>query len=80
MIKAYPHVPYLDIDTTLFGTSRTPIGKIYELMGPVSNPIYNLLLRSAEDALTLPVGTELFYAPAADEKVTKILHIHELKK
>uniref|UniRef100_A0A914Z4L4 H/ACA ribonucleoprotein complex non-core subunit NAF1 n=1 Tax=Panagrolaimus superbus TaxID=310955 RepID=A0A914Z4L4_9BILA len=79
MIKAYPNKPYLDMDTMLFTSEKIPAGRIYELMGMVEDPLYNLLFASVKETTKLPVGTELFYAPSADESVTKFLYLEDLR-
>ncbi|KAE9550604.1 hypothetical protein FO519_006175 [Halicephalobus sp. NKZ332] len=80
MIKPKPGMYYLDVDTMLFDENRKPVGRIYELMGLVESPIYNILFSSAEEAKKLlPVGKQLYFAPEAPEEYTKILVINQLE-
>uniref|UniRef100_A0A7E4VNK3 H/ACA ribonucleoprotein complex non-core subunit NAF1 n=1 Tax=Panagrellus redivivus TaxID=6233 RepID=A0A7E4VNK3_PANRE len=79
MLKAVPDVPYLDMDTMLFTENKTLVGTIYELMGLVSDPIYNILFPSVAECEKIPLGTTLYYAPSADETVTKLLFLDSLR-
>lgn len=80
MIKPKPGMYYLDVDTMLFDENRKPVGRIYELMGLIESPIYNILFPSEDDAKkVLPVGKQVYFAPEAPEEFTKILVISQLE-
>ena len=80
MIKPKPGMYYLDVDTMLFDENRKPVGRIYELMGLIESPIYNVLFPSEEEAKkVLPVSKQVYFAPEAPEEYTKILVISQLE-
>lgn len=72
VVKPHPGRPPLNLDSTLLDKNRDAVGQIFEVFGPVIEPLYSIRFNSEEEAIKLPIGMELFYAPGMDELTKKI--------
>lgn len=71
------HVPsivdkVLDIDTILVRNDRTPIGRIFEVLGPVVKPVYTVRVKSGEGESGQKnelIGMEVYAVSGLDEFV-----------
>jgi H/ACA ribonucleoprotein complex non-core subunit NAF1 len=71
VVAADPHRQTLDMDNVLCFHDRTPLGKVYEVFGPVKKPYYSVVSANVErlkaqgkEALLAP-GTPVYYVPQA---------------
>jgi H/ACA ribonucleoprotein complex non-core subunit NAF1 len=62
----------LDADTVLWNDNKQPIGKIFEVFGPVKLPFYSIRKSkdSSLDSLGISVGSRIFFIPR-DDSMTK---------
>jgi H/ACA ribonucleoprotein complex non-core subunit NAF1 len=67
------------LDSILLDKERNAVGKIFEVFGPVVEPLYSIRFNSEEEVSKLPIGMELFYAPKMDE-LTKRIFADDLLK
>ncbi|XP_033115585.1 H/ACA ribonucleoprotein complex non-core subunit NAF1-like [Anneissia japonica] len=67
IIKSLADTPALDMETVLFKEDRQALGKVFEVFGPVQNPLYSMRFNSTTDVSNLGIMLQLdvFYAPSA---------------
>ncbi|XP_071377167.1 H/ACA ribonucleoprotein complex non-core subunit NAF1 [Centroberyx affinis] len=75
IIQSLKDMPSLTDDSIIFNANRLALGKVFEVFGPVSCPLYVLRFNSAEQINNkeLTVGQTVFYAPAIKEYTGYIL-------
>lgn len=69
LVEAYHNSTPLDIDSILFmERGKKTLGRIFDVVGPVSNPIYCIRFNSNEDikAKGIAVGDKVFCAPRTE--------------
>uniref|UniRef100_F1KVX3 H/ACA ribonucleoprotein complex non-core subunit NAF1 n=1 Tax=Ascaris suum TaxID=6253 RepID=F1KVX3_ASCSU len=69
----------LDFDTVLFDHRRNAIGKVYDILGAVSAPLYAIRFNTPHEANSHEVGMEIFYAPTVEE-FTRHVFTEQLRK
>ena len=70
VVESFPGTPPLNLDTVLFvGPERQSFGQVFDVFGPVTQPLYVVRFNSAEDvALTgARLGEEVYFAPSSNE-------------
>lgn len=83
-ITTNPGTPAFDIDTCLFiddeKDSKKPLGTIFDVLGPVSEPMYCIRFNSSDEVKELNVnkGTKVYAAPRSD--LTRFVFLKELLK
>jgi len=81
VVKADQNTPALDIDTVLFlEKGKRPLGKVFDVMGPVVQPFYCVRFNSREhvDTKNIIVGSTVFFAPRTDH--TAFIFLPDLMK
>ncbi|XP_078138866.1 uncharacterized protein naf1 isoform X1 [Centroberyx gerrardi] len=75
IIQSLKDMPSLTDDSIIFNANRLALGKVFEVFGPVSCPLYVLRFNSAEQISNkeLTVGQTVFYTPAIKEYTGYIL-------
>ncbi|VDM47046.1 unnamed protein product [Toxocara canis] len=68
----------LDFDTVLFDGQRNAVGKVYDIFGAVSAPLYAVRFNTPEEARTHEIGMAVFYAPT-DEQFTHHIFTEQLR-
>ncbi|KJH49268.1 NAF1 domain protein [Dictyocaulus viviparus] len=63
----------LDIDSVLFDKERNSIGVVYDLFGPVRNPLYSVRFNTKEEASKINVGMEVYFAPLAEQYTKTVI-------
>ena len=79
VVKSAPNSPALDLDTVLFlENGGRPLGKIFDVMGPVIQPFYCVRFNSEEHVREkqVKVGMPVFFAPRTD--YTSFIFLAEL--
>lgn len=74
-------MPTYDIDTVLFiNEGQTVLGRVLDVMGPVSSPVYiiPMISREAIENLQLQKGIKVYCAPKTN--YTKYVILQELMK
>lgn len=69
LVEAYPHSNPIDIDSILFiDRGKKALGQIFDVIGPVSAPIYCIRFNTNEDIKTkgINVGDKAFCAPRTE--------------
>ncbi|XP_014769576.1 uncharacterized protein LOC106868703 [Octopus bimaculoides] len=71
----------LNDDSILFLKDRTSLGQVFEIFGPVRNPMYSVRFNTTQDIQEkgLKVGTEIYYAPK-ELKYTNYVFVQDLMK
>ncbi|KAG0724073.1 H/ACA ribonucleoprotein complex non-core subunit NAF1 [Chionoecetes opilio] len=76
VVESLPNLPPLDLDSVLFvGPERRSLGLVFDVFGPVAQPLYVVRFNSAEhvaESGALP-GEEVFFAPASDQHTHYVL-------
>jgi len=81
VIESVPGNPALDLDTVLFlDFGKRTLGHIFDVIGPVNQPIYCVRFNSAEHILekTVSPGMSVFYAPKTPH--TSYVFLEQLMK
>uniref|UniRef100_A0A8D3DBB7 H/ACA ribonucleoprotein complex subunit n=1 Tax=Scophthalmus maximus TaxID=52904 RepID=A0A8D3DBB7_SCOMX len=75
VIQSLRDTPALIDDSIIFTSDRQAVGKVFEVFGPVSSPLYILRLNSVEQISSkgLKEGLTVYYAPAIKEYTGYIL-------
>ncbi|XP_060522021.1 H/ACA ribonucleoprotein complex non-core subunit NAF1 [Cylas formicarius] len=82
-IEAFPNTPAFDVETFLFinhESTKKPIGEIFDILGPVSAPMYTVRFNSLMDIenLGLKQGVKIFAAPKS--QYSKYVFVSQLMK
>lgn len=80
MVDAIPGTPPYNLDTFMFLENGTFLGAVFDVMGPVSSPIYVLRFKSATDPINLKLneGMNIFIAPRSEH--TKYVFLRDLMR
>ncbi|KRT85190.1 hypothetical protein AMK59_2506 [Oryctes borbonicus] len=65
-VESLPNIPAYDLETLLFlDNGKKPLGYVYDVMGPVSNPIYVIRFNTKEemDSVGVTKGLPVYSAP-----------------
>lgn len=65
-VESLPNTPAYDLETLLFlDNGKKPLGYVYDVMGPVSNPIYVIRFNTKEemDNIGIVKGLPVYSAP-----------------
>nr|XP_057931029.1 H/ACA ribonucleoprotein complex non-core subunit NAF1 isoform X2 [Doryrhamphus excisus] len=75
IIQSLRDTPPLTDDSIIFRDDRLALGKVFEIFGPVSSPLYVLRFNSPEDLSNkgLTLGLTVYYAPDMEEYTGYIL-------
>lgn len=67
----------LDMDTILLNQEKTPLGRIFEVLGPVVSPIYSVRFNTAQEIKDagISVGMGIFFIP----QLAKFVFTQKLK-
>lgn len=85
-VLALPNTPAFDLDSMLFicdeeTKKKKPLGPIYDVLGPVSEPIYCVRFNSEADIKAAGIVTAMkVYAAPKNEGLTKFVFVRELLK
>ena len=82
LIHSFKNVPVLDIDSVLFCKDGSSLGKIFDVIGPVSQPDYILRFNSKEEIRQcgLQSNSPIYYAFGQKDQITKYVFVHDLEK
>lgn len=82
-IESIPNIPAFDLDSMLFigDSQKKPLGPIFDVLGPVSQPIYCVRFNTEDEikAGGIVRGMKVYAAPQSDE-FSKFVFIKELLK
>ncbi|XP_054636289.1 H/ACA ribonucleoprotein complex non-core subunit NAF1 [Dunckerocampus dactyliophorus] len=75
IIQSLKDTPPLTDDSIIFRADRLALGKVFEVFGPVSSPLYVLRFNSPEELSSkgLTLGLTVYYAPDMEEYTGYIL-------
>lgn len=81
MVESLPNMPAYDQDTLLFlDKGKQPLGYIFDVIGPVSQPLYAIRFNNEQEiqALNVSKGLPVFSAPKTEH--TQYVFVQELMK
>ncbi|KAI6234539.1 H/ACA ribonucleoprotein complex non-core subunit NAF1 [Aphelenchoides fujianensis] len=78
-VRSNAGIPPLDYDTVLFDCKGEVVAPIFEIFGPVDEPMYALRFSTPEEAAAHPAGLQLFYVPE-NPTYTRVVFPGELEK
>lgn len=75
IIQSLKDTPALNDGSILFKSDKLAVGKVFEVFGPVSSPLYIMRFNSADQIINMGLteGLTLYYAPAIKEYTEYIL-------
>ncbi|GIY70814.1 hypothetical protein CEXT_789171, partial [Caerostris extrusa] len=81
VVDTYNDAPALNAETVLFLSADKPLGKIFEVWGRVTHPVYSVRFNSAEHIKEkdIIIGEDVFYSPEETE-LTNYVMVSELLK
>lgn len=73
VVQGLPGLPPLDLDTLLFVESgAVALGRVYDVLGPVTEPLYAVRFNTAEEARAVTLGAEVYCAPSCPQHTTYV--------
>ncbi|GIY22543.1 hypothetical protein CDAR_269851 [Caerostris darwini] len=81
VVDSYNDAPALNAETILFLSTDKPLGKIFEVWGRVTHPLYSVRFNSVEHIKEkdIIIGADVFYSPEETE-LTNYVMVSELLK
>ncbi|XP_034044850.1 H/ACA ribonucleoprotein complex non-core subunit NAF1 isoform X2 [Thalassophryne amazonica] len=78
IIQSLKDMPPLTDDSFIFNADRLAVGKVFEVFGPVSSPLYIIRFNTEEEIKSkgLTVGLTVFCAPAIKEYTSFVITQH----
>lgn len=81
MVQAFKNSPAYDVDTVLFLDGGLPLGKIFEVFGPVCEPHYCIRFNSQEHIKERNIALEqMVYSAPKKTEFTKFVFLSQLMK
>jgi len=82
IVQPFKSIPPLDFDSVLFLRDTTPLGKIFDVFGPVIKPMYAIRFNSPQDIekLNVTVDTPVYYVPDYSPPITSYVFTEDIKK
>lgn len=81
IVQSFPNTPPLDIDTVLFlDRGQRPLGKIFDVFGPVQEPLYCVRFNSSEHIKQKNITKEQVVYCAPQTEYTSFIRTAELMK
>lgn len=82
VVESLKTMPPLDLDTILFRNDGTPLGQIFDVFGPVTNPHYSIRFTSNKqiEEKNITIGLEIYLLPQTDRSITKFAFVNEIRK
>lgn len=80
-VAAIPNSDAYDLDTLLFlDSGKRPLGFIFDVLGPVTSPLYAIRYNSVEEIknLKIEIGLKVYSAPTS--KHTQFVFLQQLLK
>lgn len=78
MVDAIIGMPPYDLETLMFLENGTFLGAVFDVMGPVTSPIYVLRFKSGVETVkfNLNIGTKVFISPRGE--YTRYVFVRDL--
>lgn len=82
VVQSFKHTNPLDLDSVLFFKSGEPIGQVFDVIGPVAEPLYCIRFNTKEEisSLNIKVDMPIYYAPSYEAPVTKFVFVEKLRQ
>ena len=81
VVKAFPNTPAIDLDSVLFlDKGKRPLGKVFDVIGPVTSPFYCLRFNSSQHIKdnNVKVDLDVYYAPRTEH--TSFVFVEQLRR
>lgn len=80
-VSAIPNTAAYDLDTLLFlDNGKRPLGFIFDVLGPVTSPLYAIRYNSADEIKKLNIEVGLKVYSAQNSKHTQYVFLQDLLK
>lgn len=82
VIESLKSMPPLDLDTILFKFDGKPIGQIFDVFGPITDPHYSIRFTNGDQIKEREIHKDMpvYFVPENDRKLTKFAFVNELRK
>lgn len=82
VIESLRSMPPLDLDTILFMHDGKPIGHIFDVFGPITEPHYSIRFTNGDQIKEKDIHKDMpvYFVPEKDRKLTKFAFVNELRK
>lgn len=79
-VLSFKNMPALDLDSVLFMKSGRPLGSVFDVFGPVAQPIYVIRFNTEEEisAYGVKVDMPVYFVPTLGDPLTKFVFVHQL--
>lgn len=82
VVESIRSMPPLDLDTVLFRDDGQPVGQIFDVFGPITEPHYSIRFTNGEQIKVKKVYKDMpvYFLPQSDRTITKFAFVDEIKK
>lgn len=82
VVESLKSMPPLDLDTVLFKANGKPLGHIFDVFGPVTEPLYSIRFTNGDQIKEKEVHKEMpvYFVPETCRKITRFAFVNELRK
>ena len=79
-VLSFKNMPALDLDSVLFMKCGRPLGTVFDVFGPVSQPIYVVRFNSEQEitAYSISVDMPVYFVPTLGDPLTKFVFVNQL--
>lgn len=79
-VQSFKNIPALDLDSALFLKSGRPLGTVFDVFGPVSQPVYVVRFNTVEEISShgITVDTPVYFVPTLGDPFTKFVFVGQL--
>ena len=81
-VQSFRSMPALDLDSVLFFKDGTPLGRIFDVFGPVVEPRYSVRFNSVEEIIDrkISVETPVYFAAEQNQPITGFVFAEQLRR
>lgn len=83
VVESIKSMPPLDLDTYLFDSEAKPIGQIFDVFGPITEPLYSIKFTDEQQIKDKNIHKDMpvYFLPQADNQtITKFAFVNEIRK
>lgn len=82
VIESIKSMPPLDLDSVLFDSNGSPLGQIFDVFGPITEPHYSIRYNNNEQIIVKNVQKDMpvYFLPENNRSITKFAFLDEIRK